>query len=280
MLIDSHCHLNFPDFKDDLDQCLSRAWDLGVRGFLTINTTLNEAKELQKIADSYKNVACTVGVHPHEAKDYVGTTLCDDLYTLATHPKVVGIGETGLDYYYHHSDQDSQKWSFGAHLCVARALDLPVVIHTRDADIDTIDVIQNAMIYTHKDHPYEDVFSQTLNAFHPLRGVFHCFSGTKDLCRKALDLGFYISLSGIVTFKNAESLREIATFVPLDRLLVETDAPYLAPIPHRGKRNEPSFVTHTAECIADLRGLSLPKLSNATTENFFRLFTKTQEFFV
>lgn len=280
MIIDSHCHLNFPDFQEDLGACLDRAWHLGVRGFLTINTRLNEAKDLQRIADTYKNVGCTVGVHPHEAKDYKETALCDDLMSLAKHSKVVGIGETGLDYYYNHSDQGLQKWSFGAHLFVARALDLPVIIHTRDADEDTIAVIDEAMQYMPKDHPYADACTTSLEGLKPLRGVFHCFSGTKDLCRKALDLGFYISLSGIVTFKKAEALREIATFVPLDRVLVETDAPYLAPVPHRGKRNEPAFVTHTAECIADLRGISLLKLWNATTENFFALFDKTKEFFV
>lgn len=279
MLIDSHCHLNFPDFKDDLENCLARAWNLGVRGFLTVNTRLNEAKDLQAIAETHKNVACTVGVHPHEAKDYVQTALCDDVYALAKHPKVVGIGETGLDYFYNHSDHEVQKWSFGAHLLVSRALDLPVVIHTRDADDDTITVLHEAMSYTTHHHPYGDVFYQSADGLYSLRGVFHCFSGTKELCRQALDLGCYISLSGIVTFKKAESLREIASFVPIDRLLVETDAPYLAPIPHRGKRNEPAFVTYTAECVADLRGISLSKLSDATTENFFNLFTKTKEFF-
>jgi TatD DNase family protein len=280
MLIDSHCHLNYVDFRDDLEVCLKRAWDLGVRGFLTINTRLNEAKDLQNIADTHKNVACTVGVHPHEAKDYLETSLCDDIFTLAAHPKVVGIGETGLDYYYNHSDQDAQKWSFGGHLLMARALDLPVIIHTRDADEDTIATISDTMSYTSTDHPYKKECTQSMEKLWDLRGVFHCFSGTKDLCRQALDLGFYISLSGIVTFKKAEALRKIAAFVPLDRLLVETDAPFLAPIPHRGKRNEPAFVTHTAECIADLRGIPFPKLCDATTENFFNLFTKTKEFFV
>lgn len=259
MFIDSHCHLNFPEFKDDLDQVLKRANDLGVKGFLTINTRLNESKNLQDIADAYPNVACTVGVHPHDAKDYDGATLKDDILTLAKHSKVVGIGETGLDYYYEHSPRTPQIKSFHRHIEASVDVDLPLVIHTRDADTDTIAVLD--------DHAQA-------------KGVFHCFSGTLDLCKKALDHGFYISISGIVTFKKAENVHAVAKYVPLDRLLVETDAPYLAPIPHRGKRNEPTFVVHTAEAIADLRGIPLPTLAEATTANFFNLFTKTKEFFV
>ncbi|MBX9976751.1 MAG: TatD family hydrolase [Alphaproteobacteria bacterium] len=259
MFIDSHCHLNFPEFKDDLEQALKRANDLGVQGFLTINTRLSESIDLQRIADTYPNVACTVGVHPHDAKDYDNATLKDEILGLAKHPKVVGIGETGLDYFYEHSPREPQIMSFHRHIEVASDRNLPLVIHTRDADADTIAVLDD-----HRDNA---------------KGVFHCFSGTLNLCKKALDRGFYISISGIVTFKKAENVHAVAKYAPLDRLLVETDAPYLAPIPHRGKRNEPAFVVHTAEYIAELRGIPLPALAEATTANFFNLFTKTKEFF-
>lgn len=259
MLIDSHCHLNFPEFKDDLTESLKRAWDLGVRGFLTVNTKLEEAKDLQAITDTHKNIWCSVGVHPHEAEKYTQDKLLEEIKTLADHSKVIALGETGLDYYYEHSPRELQKKSFGIHLEAAKMLDLPVIIHTRDADQDTLEVI---------DESGKDV-----------RGVFHCFSGTLDLCKQALERGFYISMSGIVTFKKADALREVAKYVPSDRLLVETDAPYLAPLPHRGKRNEPAFVVHTAELVAEIRGMPYPKLCDITTENFFTLFTKAQESF-
>ncbi len=260
MLIDSHCHLNFPDFKEDLDHVFQNAWNCGVQGFLTVNTRLDEAKELQSIAETQKNVACTVGLHPHETKDCEDTPLKEQLQELANHPRVVGIGETGLDYYYNHSPRESQIWSFIQHIDVARTLDLPLIIHTRDADDDTIAVLRECEGQS--------------------KGVFHCFSGTLDLCRHALDLGFYISISGIVTFKKALNVHTVAKFVPLDRLLLETDAPYLAPVPHRGKpRNEPAFIIHTAECVAELRGIPLSKLSQGTTENFFNLFSRARGFF-
>ncbi len=258
MFIDSHCHLNFPDFQEDLDAVLTRARDQGVQGFLTINTRLSEAKTLQEIADRYANVACTVGVHPHDAQEYDAEKLLKEITDLANHPKVVGLGETGLDYYYHQSPKEAQIKSFEIHCNAARTLNLPLVIHTRDADADTLAV---------------------LDQFKDVGGVFHCFSSSMDLCRAALDRGFYISISGIVTFKKAENVHEAAAFVPLDRLLVETDAPYLAPVPFRGKRNEPAFVVHTAERIAEIKGVSLPTLAKATTENFLTLFSKTQTFF-
>lgn len=259
MLIDSHCHLNFPDFKDDLKPSLDRAWDLGVRGFLTVNTKLEEAKDLQVITESYKNVWCSVGVHPHEAEKYDHDALIEEIKKLSDHPKVIALGETGLDYYYDNSPRDLQKRSFAIHLEAAQVLDLPVIVHTRDADDDTIQTI--------------DDFGKDV------RGVFHCFSGTLDLCEKALDRGYYISLSGIVTFKKADALRDVAKYVPADRLLVETDAPYLAPMPHRGKRNEPAFVVHTAELISEIRGVNYAKFCDMTTENFFALFTKASESF-
>ena len=256
MLIDSHCHLNFPEFEGDLDACLERARNLGVRGFLTVNTKLSQSLDLQKIADTYQNIWCSVGVHPHDAEEHDHDTLMQDIENLCAHEKVVALGETGLDYYYDNSPRDLQKKAFSIHLEAAQKLGLPVIIHTRDADEDTIQIID--------EHDQQ------------VQGVFHCFSGTLDLCKAALDRGFYISLSGIVTFKKADVLRDVAKYVPLDRLLVETDAPYLAPLPHRGKRNEPAFVTHTAELVSEIKTVSYPKLCDVTTENFFALFSKAR----
>lgn len=256
MLIDSHCHLNFPEFEGDLDACLERARSLGVRGFLTVNTKLSQSLDLQKIANTYQNIWCSVGVHPHDAEEHDYNTLMQDIEKLCAHEKVVALGETGLDYYYDNSPRDLQKKAFSIHLDAAQKLGLPVIIHTRDADEDTIQIID--------EHDQE------------VQGVFHCFSGTLDLCKAALDRGFYISLSGIVTFKKADALRDVAKYVPLDRLLVETDAPYLAPLPHRGKRNEPAFVTHTAEIVSEIKTVPYPKLCDVTTENFFALFGKAR----
>lgn len=253
MLVDSHCHLNFPEFKNDLPETIRRAHSAGIETILTINTRLDQALDLQEIADAYENIFCTVGVHPHDANEYVGPDLKQQIVGLAQYPKVVGIGETGLDYFYNNSPKNSQIDSFEQHLDASIHLDLPVIIHTRDADEDTI---------------------MCLKKFSFAKGVFHCFSGSEDLARQALDLGYYISFSGILTFKKAEDLREIAKFVPLDRILVETDAPFLAPIPHRGKRNEPAFVVHTAEILAELKGISFSQVAAETTNNFFHLFTK------
>jgi TatD DNase family protein len=253
MLVDSHCHLNFPEFAKDLPEVIQRAHNVGVRAMLTVNTRLDEALDLQKITETYDNIFCTVGVHPHEADKYAEPDLGQKIRKLCEHPKVIGIGETGLDYFYTKSLKESQIYSFEQHLKVALHLNFPVVIHTRDADEDTIMCLEQVPL---------------------IKGVFHCFNGSKDLARQVLDLGFYISFSGILTFKKAENLREIAKFVPLDRILVETDAPFLAPIPQRGKRNEPVFVVHTAEILAELKALPLSKIEVATTENFFHLFTK------
>jgi TatD DNase family protein len=257
MLVDSHCHLNFPEFKDDLPETIKRAWDQGIKVILTVNTKLSEAKDLQKIADTYSQVFCSVGVHPHDASDYAKPGLKERIMLLAKHKKVVAIGETGLDYYYNKSPKDLQIDSFEQHLSASIDLDLPVIIHTREADEDTIKCLKN---------------------FPKAKGVFHCFSGSENLARQALDHDYYISFSGILTFKKAEELKEIAKFVPLDRILVETDSPFLAPIPYRGKRNEPAYTTHTAEVLAELRGISLPEVSEATTKNFFKLFSKAKVF--
>lgn len=261
MLIDSHCHLNFPDFAPDLEKVISRAKENGIGLMLTINTRLEEAADLQAIADHYSEVYCTVGVHPHDATQYVkgyeGESLTSQIIKLAQHSKVIGIGETGLDYYYNKSPREDQISSFQDHILASIKLDLPLIIHTRDADEDTISCLKE----TGKGYA---------------KGVFHCFSGSAALAREALELGFYISFSGIVTFKNAEGLRQIVQDTPLDRILVETDAPFLTPVPHRGKRNEPAFTRYTAELLANLKGLSYSAIETATTNNFFSLFTKAR----
>ncbi len=253
MLVDSHCHLNFPDFKDDLADVVERARQNGIGVMLTINTKLSESRQVQEIAEQYPNIYCTVGVHPHEAETYASADLEAQLKALACHPKVIGIGETGLDYYYNHSPRDPQIFSFERHIEAAIALDLPLIIHTREADEDTL---------------------MCLRKYPNARGVFHCFSGSEALAHAALDLGYSISFSGIITFKKADDLRKIVKDVPLDRMLVETDAPYLAPVPHRGKRNEPAFTRHTAATVAEIKGIPFEEVAEVTTKNFFNLFTK------
>jgi TatD DNase family protein len=251
MLIDSHCHLDFADFGEEREEVIQRARRAGVGGMLTICTKATEFDQVRALAESHDNIWCSVGIHPHEAASQPAA----DLVRLAQHPKVVGIGECGLDFYYDHSPRARQEEVFRAHCAAARETGLPLIVHTRDADAET---------------------AQVLEAEQPPASVLHCFSSGRTLAEKALSLGHYISFSGIVTFKNAASLREIARDVPLDRILVETDAPYLAPVPKRGKRNEPAFVVHTAALVAELRGLTPEALAEATTANFFRLFAKAR----
>lgn len=255
MLVDSHCHLDFPDFGDELDAVVQRARDSGVGLMLTINTHLTRFERVLAVAERFPDVYCTVGVHPHEA-GAEPTAEADRLVALADHPKVVGFGETGLDYYYDKSPRDRQRDSFRAHIEAARRTGLPVVVHTRDADTDTAAILSEEM---------------GKGAF---PGLIHCFSSGPELAEKAMELGLYISISGIVTFKKAEALQATVAGVPLDRLLVETDCPYLAPIPFRGKRNEPAYVAHTAAKVAELKGVSIAEISRATTDNFLKLFTK------
>ncbi len=255
MLVDSHCHLEFPDFAPEIDAVMARAKEAGVDVCLSIGTKLETFPRVRETAARFDNVWCSVGVHPHEA-DKEPLTSAAPLIALTKDPKVVGIGETGLDYYYDHSVRAAQATNFRAHIDAARQTGLPLIVHTRDAEDDTIAILREEM---------------AAGAF---SGVLHCFTGTQALADAALDLGFYISASGIMTFKNAEPLRAVLKGVPLDRLLVETDSPYLAPIPHRGKRNEPSFVAHTARALAELKGVAFEELAAATSENFFRLFTK------
>jgi TatD DNase family protein len=255
MLVDSHCHLDFPEFAPELDSVMDRARAAGVKTCVSIGTTLAKFPRVKAVAERFDDVWCSVGVHPHEAK---GELLGDPqpLLEAAEHPKVVGIGETGLDYYYEHSPREAQRRNFRTHIAAARTTGLPLIVHTRDADAETIDILREEMA--------RGTFS----------GLIHCFTGTQALADAAVALGFCISVSGIATFKNSQGLRDVIATVPLDRLLVETDAPFLAPVPHRGKRNEPAFVANTAEILARLKGVSAEEIARATTENFFRLFTK------
>jgi TatD DNase family protein len=256
MLVDSHCHLDYPEFEPDFTEIMSRARDAGVGTMLTIGTRLSTFDKVLAVAERFDNVYCTVGIHPHEAASE--TAEVAQLVELAKHPKVVGIGETGLDYFYDKSPRRAQRANFRTHIAAARETGLPVIVHTRDADSDTAIVLAAEM---------------SMGGF---TGLLHCFSSGALLAEKALNKGFYISLSGIITFQKSTELRDIAAKLPLDRLLVETDAPYLAPVPHRGKRNEPSFVAHTASALAQLKNLPVSEIETATTENFYRLFTKVQ----
>mgnify|MGYP002783849705 CR=1 FL=1 len=253
MLVDSHCHLNFPEFQHDLDQVIEAAIQQDVTGFLTVNTRLDQTEHLQKISETYEKVFFSVGVHPHDASEFVSKDLENRLKHLLKHEKAVGLGETGLDYYYNNSPKQDQLDSFHHHLQVSVDCDLPVVIHTRNADDDTLSCLDNHS---------------------KAKGVFHCFSGSIDLAREALNRGFYLSFSGIITFKNAEELRQVVRFTPIDRILVETDSPFLAPIPHRGKRNEPAFARINAERIAEVKNMNFSDIAEMTTNNFFALFEK------
>ena len=256
-LVDSHCHLDFPDYAGKVDEVVARAKAAGVGVCLSIGTELKRFPGVKAVAEKFPHVWCSVGVHPHEAEK----ELQDDEAALireAAHPKVVGIGETGLDYYYEHSPRVPQQQNFRAHIAAARQTGLPVIVHTRDADDDTIEILRDEM---------------GKGAF---TGLIHCFTGTQKLADAALELGLYISVSGIATFKNSQALRDVIKTVPLERLLVETDAPFLAPVPYRGKTNEPAFVVHTARMLAELKGVTESDLAKTTTENFFRLFSKVQ----
>jgi TatD DNase family protein len=257
MLVDSHCHLNFPDFAQDLDGVIARAQAAGVGVMQTICTDMAEFDEVLAIARRYPGVYCSVGVHPNES----GATEIVSAKALAektSDEKVIGIGETGLDYHYEHSDRQSQKKSFRNHIAAARDTGLPLIVHSRDADEDTVAILSEEMQKG------------------PFKGLIHCFTSTKYLAEEAVKLGFYISLSGIISFKNAQPIRDAVKEVPLERLLVETDAPYLAPVPHRGKRNEPSFTIHTNKILADIKAISEEECARITTDNFFRLFTKAR----
>ena len=254
-LIDSHCHLNYAGLAERQDEVLASARARGVAGFLNISTRQTEWGEVLGAAERNEDVWATVGVHPHEADAHpdLGTAALVDA---ATHPRVIALGECGLDYHYDKSDRTAQRERFEAHIVAARQTGLPLVVHTRDAEDDTAEILGRAV----KEGG--------------VTGVLHCFTGTADLARKALDFGFFISLSGIVTFKNARELQDTAKWLPGDRMLVETDSPFLAPVPHRGQTCEPAFVADTAMFVAELRDESPEALADATTANFFRLFSR------
>lgn len=257
-LIDSHCHLVYEGLAERQEEVLAAARARGVAGFLNISTRQREWDDVIAVATRNSDVWATVGVHPHEADahpDLGAAALVEG----ARHPRVVAIGECGLDYYYDKSDRAAQRERFAAHIDAARQSGLPLVIHTRDAEEDTAAMLEGAV------------------SEGGVTGVLHCFTGSAELARKGLDLGFYVSLSGIVTFKNAQGLQAIAKWLPVDRMLVETDSPFLAPVPNRGKVCEPAFVADTAAFVAELRGEPLETLAEATTANFFRLFSRAQQ---
>jgi TatD DNase family protein len=255
MLIDSHCHLDFPELETELDGVLGRARGAGVGAMVTISTLVRRFDALKSIVEAHPNIFCSIGTHPHNAAEERGVTAAE-LVKIARHPKVVAIGEAGLDYHYDHSPRDAQQQSFRIHIEAARETGLPLVIHAREADADIASILEE----------------ESAKGAFPF--VLHCFTSGPDLAQRGLALGGYLSFSGVITFKNAVALREIALSVPADRLLVETDAPYLAPEPMRGKTNEPSYVAHVAARLASLRGVSESEIARLTTENFFRFFTK------
>lgn len=257
MLVDSHCHLDFDVLADDIDGVLARARENGVGHMVTISTRIRRFETLLAITDAHDNVFCSVGTHPHNAHEELDISV-DEIISLAQHPKCVAIGEAGLDYHYDSSPRDAQAQGFRNHIAAARRTGLPLVIHARSADDDMIAILEE----------------ETEQGVFPF--VLHCFSSGAELARRGIALGGYISFSGIVTFKNAQEIQDVAKSVPSDRFLVETDAPYLAPIPHRGKSNEPAFVRHTAEKLADLREVSLETIAEQSTANFERLFSKAK----
>ncbi|MCO5129220.1 MAG: TatD family hydrolase [Xanthobacteraceae bacterium] len=255
MLVDSHCHLDFPDFATELDAVVARAEAAGVGRMVTISTRVREQAKLLAIAERFPNVYCSVGTHPHHADEEDGITP-DELIALTHHPKVVALGEAGLDNFYDNGSPQAQERGFRAHIAAARATGLPLVIHTREADEACGRILDEEMTKG------------------PFRAVLHCYTGGRELAIKAIGLGLSISFTGIITFKKSQALRDLAAELPADRLMVETDSPYLAPGKHRGKRNEPAYVGEVARVLAEARGVSPEEIARQTTENFFRLFSK------
>jgi len=255
MLIDSHCHLEFPELQREIDAVVARAETAGIARMVTISTRVRRHDALLAIAERFSPVYCSVGTHPHHAAEESFVTLAE-LHEHAARPKVVAIGEAGLDYYYDRSPRDVQERVFRTHIAAARESGLPLVIHTRDADADMIRILE--------DETGDRSFA----------AVLHCFSSGRELAERAIALGHYISFTGILTYKKSDELRAIAASLPADRIMVETDSPYLAPQSRRGKRNEPAFVVETAQVLADTRGVSFDTIAQETTDNFFRLFSK------
>ena len=255
MLVDSHCHLDFPDFAAELDAVVDRARTAGIGRMVTICTRVKKHAQVLAVAEKYPEIFCSVGTHPHNAQEELDID-AKALIALAQHPKVVAIGEAGLDYHYDKSPRDAQEAGFRKHIAAARETGLPLVIHSREADADMAAILSE----------------ETGQGAFP--AVLHCYTGGRDLAFKAIELGLYIGFTGILTFKNGQDLRDIAKDLPADRILVETDAPYLAPLPFRGKRNEPAYVVETAKVLANTRGVLAEEIARQTTENFFRLFNK------
>jgi len=257
MLVDSHCHLDFPDFAGELDAIVGRAKDAGVGRMVTISTRVKKQGDLLAIAERFPDVYCSVGTHPHNAHEELDISTAD-LVAAARHPKVVAIGEAGLDYHYDYSPRDAQEQGFRNHIAAARETGLPLVIHSREADDDMARILEEEM---------------GKGAF---PAVLHCYTGGRDLALKAVSLGLYIGFTGILTFKKSQALRDLAAELPADRILVETDSPYLAPGKFRGKRNEPAYVVEVAKVLAETRGVSLDEISRQTSANFFRLFSRVK----
>jgi TatD DNase family protein len=255
MLIDSHCHLDFPDFAAELDDVMLRARQAGIARLVTISTRVRRHGEVLAIAERFADVYCSVGTHPHYAHEELDVSAAD-LVARTRAAKVVALGEAGLDYHYNNSPRDAQERGFRTHIAAARETGLPLVIHSREADADTARILEEEMQKA------------------PFAAVLHCFTGGADLARRAIALGHFISFTGILTFKNSTALRAIAADLPADRILVETDAPYLAPGRYRGKRNEPAYVIETANVLAEIRGVPFDAIARQTTENFFKLFAK------
>ena len=255
MLVDSHCHLDFPDFADELDAVVARARAAGIARMVTISTRVARHADVLAIAERFPDVYCSIGTHPHNAKEETDVTVAD-LVARTKHAKVVAIGEAGLDYHYDNSPRSAQEQGFRRHIAAARETGLPLVIHTRDADADSAKMLT--------DESKQGAFP----------AVLHCFTGGRELAFTGIDLGLYVSFTGILTFKKSDDLRAIAAALPADRILVETDSPYLAPGRYRGKRCEPAYVVETAKVLAEVRGTTLDEISRQTTENFFRLFNK------
>src|SRR6185436_16978927 len=255
MLVDSHCHLDFPDFASELDAVVARAEAAGIGRMVTISTRVRRHAQVLEIAERFPNVTCSVGTHPHHAHEELDIT-ADELIRRAEHPKVVAIGEAGLDYHYDNSPRDAQEQGFRAHIAASRETGLPLVIHAREADEDVANILRN---------------EAKKGAF---PAVLHCFTGGRELAFTGIELGLYVSFTGILTFKKSDDLRAIAKDLPADRILVETDSPYLAPGKFRGKRCEPAYVVETARVLAETRGVAPDEIAHQTTENFFRLFSK------
>jgi TatD DNase family protein len=257
MLVDSHCHLDFPDFAAETGDIVARARGAGIGHMLTICTRVRKFPEVLSVTERFADITCSVGTHPHSASEERDVPF-SEIVALTAHPRVVAIGEAGLDYFYQHSSREDQEAGFRRHIAAARESGLPLIIHTRDADEDTARILREEM------------------AEGPFKAVLHCFTGGRALAETGIELGLYVSFSGILTFPKSGALRDIAAVLPLERLLVETDAPFLAPQPHRGKRNEPAFVRHTAKVLGEVKKVSEAEIAKITTANFFTLFAKAK----